>query len=305
MINFYKTRKHSKNKHAPTRQLFFIARALLAILVFSAFCLGISNLENNSFGNSAYAQMQTNTNKNEPLEITADDSLEWRRNESLFIARKNALAVQGDVSVSAAILTANYRDGDKNGFEIYRVTANTNAIINSDGSKAYGDDVTYNLDDGLAVMTGNNLRLITTEQTITARDRFEYWVPQGKLIAIGNAKIVRPTDTLEADIITAILKENDKGERVLETLEAEGRVVITTQTEVLTGNYGIYRASTNKAEVTGNVIAKKGKNILQGERAEIDLNTNVSKIFGVDGSNRGRVRGVFYPENKKEETQNN
>lgn len=241
-----------------------------------------------------HAQGLDNPDSDEPIEITADQSLEWQRNENLFVARKNALAVQGDVSVASALLTANYRDGDDTGFEIYRVTAKSNVVINSQESKAYGDDATYDIDKGLAVMTGKNLRLITTEQTITARDQFEYWVPQGKLIAIGNAKIVRPTDTLEADTITATLKDNDQGERVLDTLEAKGNVIITTPTEVLTGNYGIYRAATNTAEITGNVVATRGPNKLEGARAEVDLTTNVSRMFGAN-DNSGRVRGIFYP----------
>ncbi len=272
--------------------LFFVRRmcfVLFSLCIISTFLMSMM---------SSRTHAQSNTNKDEPIEITADDTLEWRRNDNLFVARKNALATQGDVSVSAAILTANYRDGAKKGFEIYRVTANTNAVIQSKQSKAYGDDATYTIDNGLAVMTGSNLRLVTAEQTITARDRFEYWVPQGKLIAIGQAKIVRPTDTLEADTITATLKENAAGERVLHTLEAEGNVVITTPTEVLTGDYGIYRADTNMAEIKGNVTGKRGQNILQGERADIDLNTNISKMYGADGSTKGRVRGVFFPNSK-------
>lgn len=250
-----------------------------------------------------HANTDVNPNSNEPLEITADDSLEWRRSDLLFIARTNAMAVQGDVSVNASMLTANYRDGDKTNFEIYRVTANNDVVIQSKDSQAFGDEAVYNLDKGLAVMTGNDLKLVTTAQTITANERFEYWVPQGQLVALGRAKIVRPTDTLEADKITATLRENAQGERVLDTLEAQGNVVITTPTEVLTGNYGIYRADINKAEVQGGVTVKRGPNVLQGARAEVDLNTNVSKMFGGAGSTapgQGRVRGVFYPDAQDE-----
>jgi lipopolysaccharide export system protein LptA len=147
------------------------------------------------------------------------------------------------------------------------------------------------------------------DQTVTARDKFEYWTAEGRFNAIGNAQIIRPkpgsgTDTLKADKITAILKENKEGKQVLHTLEAFGNVVITTPAETITGAYGIYKASTNKAELTGGVKILRGPNTLEGERASVDMNTNISTIFAAEKTTApgapdvqpgGRVRGIFYP----------
>ncbi len=58
---------------------------------------------------------------------------------------------------------------------------------------------------------------------------------------------------------------------------------------------------TNTAIITGNVKITRGQNVLTGERAEVDLNTNISRLFGSsieDGQVGGRVKGVFYPEQK-------
>ncbi len=247
----------------------------------------------------ADAQTGLNASRDEPIEITADESLEWKRNEQIFVARKNALAVQGEVSVAAQTLTANYREAAGSDLEIWRVTADTNVIIRSSDSAAYGDRATYNIDEGLAVMKGENLRMDSPDQTVTAHDSFEYWVTDGRINAIGRAKVVRPkpeggTDTIEADKISAILKENAQGERVLHSMEAVGNVIITSPSEIVTGAYGIYKADTNKAELTGGVTIRRGPNILQGEKAYVDLNTNTSQMFGSQMPN-GRVRGVFYP----------
>ncbi|MGB0719939.1 MAG: LptA/OstA family protein, partial [Bdellovibrionales bacterium] len=183
------------------------------------------------------------TNSKEPLEITADGSLEWHRAQKRFIAIKNVQATQGDTSITAQTLTADYTDGKDNGFQISEVTADTDVIITARDSAAYGDHGIYNLKTGLATLTGQNLKAVSPDQTVTAQEKFEYFVPQGKLNAIGNAKAVRPdgkggTNTLAADMLTATLKENAEGKRVLDTLEAKGNVVIITATERVTGTYG-------------------------------------------------------------------
>ncbi len=232
-----------------------------------------------------------------PLEITADNTLEWQRNEKTFIARGNALAKQGDSSVAASTLTAHYSDNN-GGMKVSRVIASENVVINSRDSEAYGAQADYDLDKSYAVMTGDDLRMVSPDQEVTAREKFEYWVNDGKFIAIGQAKVKRATDTLQADRIAAVMKDNAQGQRVLETLEANNNVVITTPTEKVTGSYAIYRASTNMAEIKGNVKISRGPNILEGERAEVDMTTKTSRIFGApqDG---GRVKGVFYPGSEK------
>lgn len=254
----------------------------------------------------AFAQgLPSSNNSKEPIEITANETLEWLRNDKRFIARANAKATQGDVSIASETLTADYREGQGSDMEIYKMKAVNNVVITSRENKAYGQEANYDVDQGMAVMTGDNLKMTAPDQTVTARDKFEYWVADGRIIALGNAMIERPKltggkDTLRADKISALLKENAKGERVLHSMEAIGNVVITTPTEVITGAYGIYKADTNKAEITGNVIIKRGPNILEGEKAEVDMTTNTSRMFG-SPQNGGQVRGVFYPSSEKKE----
>lgn len=243
------------------------------------------------------------TNANEPIEITADGSLEWHRNDSSFIATKNALAKQGDVSLAAEKLTADYKDGNGSKFEIWRVRANESVRIQSRDTQAFGDQANYDISTGYAELTGDNLKLVSPDQTVTARDKFEYWTNEGRLVAIGDASLTRvnekgETNTLKADTLSAFMKDNAQGKRVLDRLEATGNVVIITPTETLSGQKGIYNASTNMAEITGNVQIKRGPNILEGTKADVNLTTNVSRMFG-GGNAKTRVRGVFYPNSEK------
>lgn len=248
-------------------------------------------------GLCAAAQAQgVNPDAKQPLEITADESLEWHRNEQFFVARKNVNAVQGTTTLKSALLTAKYREGKEGGMKIHTIIAEGAVEIVSAQSKAYGDRATYDIDKGYAVMTGKNLRVVSPDQTVTAQEKMEYWTAQGKLQAVGRAKAVREGDEIVADILIAEFVEGKDKKRVLKTLRAKGNVVITTPTEVLTGDEGVYQADTNLAELTGNVKITRGQNILEGEKAEVDLNTNISKMFGsITQEGGGRVRGIFYP----------
>lgn len=246
----------------------------------------------------AHAQ---NPDSNKPLEITADQSLEWNRAELFFKARKNVVAKQGQTSLLASVLTAKYREAEESGIDIYSIQALGSVRIYSQNSKVYGDKAIYDLDRGYAVMTGNDLRLVSDDQTVHARDKFEYWVADGRLEAHGNAYAKRDGDKIEADKMIAIFINDPKtGKRTLKSLEALGHVVITTPDEILKGNRAIYMAKTNIAELIDGVVIVRGPNKLQGSRAEVNLNTNISKIFGGDGDDGGRVRGVFYPNEFKE-----
>ncbi len=256
----------------------------------------------------SFAQAQE-SNKAPPLEITADYSLEWDRNNKVFTANKNAVAKQGELMISSETLKAYYRKENGKSMTLYKLVATGNVKINSKGSVAYGDNVEYNIDEKRAVMTGNALKMVSDDQVLTAKDNFEYWVEEGRLVANGAVKIIRPKinksgkDILEASSVTAIMKENKQGKRILDRLIAQNSVKITTPTETLTGKKGVYKAARNIAEITGDVKIIHGKNILQGEKATVDLNTNISRMFG--GASAGgtgtikRVRGIFYPGSQK------
>lgn len=260
---------------------------------------------------TAFAQQELNPSRDEPLEITASHTLEWHRDNQQYIARGDVVAKQGAVTIMADNLTADYRETSASSFEIYRLTADGNVKISSKGNIAYGQKAVYDVDRGMAVMTGDNLRLAAPDQSVTARDSFEYWIVDGRLTARGDAHVIRTGDTLGADMVAAVFTEDTAGTRQLKSLSADGNVRITTPTEIVTGEKGKYTASTNIAVLSGNVKITRGPNILEGQRAEVNLTTNVSKMLGNTAqgtsgvsrnNNGGRVRGIFYPSSKKQPT---
>lgn len=246
-------------------------------------------------------------NSSEPLEISADKTLEWHRNDKRYIAKGKAVAQQGDTTITAETLTADYREANGKDMDIYRLTAEQDVTITSGINIAYGNHAVYDVDSGMATLTGGDLRMTSPEQTVTATDKFEYDVNGGRLSAMGNAKLVRGEDVLEAPTMSAFFAAQSADEqksRKLERMEATGGIKITTPTEILTGDRGDYDAATNVATVTGNVKITRGQNILEGEKATVNLTTNVSTLTGntVQKGSDGRVRGVFYPDDKTNDT---
>lgn len=162
-----------------------------------------------------------------PIEVTADNALEWDRANMVFTANGNALIAQGDSSITANIIKTNYSEGE-NGIIIQSVIAEPDAVLK------------------------------------------------------------QPNETLTAGKITA-----DFNDGVLSTIKATNRVKLKTDKETLTGDTATYDAIKRVIVVTGNVKIVQHDNILTGNRAEFDLNTNISKLSNSGISNGGRVKAVF------------
>jgi len=261
-----------------------------------------------AIGTTAPAPASAVTGTKQPLEITADNTLEWLRDNHQYIARGNAIAKQGTTELHGDTLTANYVDGGSaKGMTIDRINADGNVLVLSDGSRATGQQGYYDVKAGYSELTGNNLSLKTRTDTVTASDKLTYSAAKREMTAIGHAKAVRGDDVITASkLIGRFINDTATGNTKLHELEAVTNVVIKTPTDTLYGDSGVYNAETNKAVIIGNVRIERGQNLITGARGEVDLNTNVSRIYGgpapatggapVDPANDGRVRGVFYPE---------
>lgn len=236
----------------------------------------------------------------QPIEIEADDALEWDRENKSYTARGNASAVQGDTSVKAQTLIADYRDSEDGGTQIWRLTALSDVQLISPEGTAYGEKAVYLIDEGRAEMTGRNLRLKSPDQLITARDKFIYFTDENRFEAMGDVVVIRGEDTLRSDKVISFFKNNDEGQRVLDKLEAHGNVVIVTPEETLKGRVGTYDPDTEIAELVGNVSIERGPNLIQGNRATVNLQTNISRVFGAPKAGE-RVKGVFYPQNTNDD----
>src|SRR3546814_10559615 len=88
----------------------------------------------------------------------------------------------------------------------------------------YGDKGQYKLDEQVFVMTGDNLRLVSKEDVVTARDSLEYWEGQRKAIARGNAEAIHEDKQIRADVLTANFQENARSEEHTSELQSLMRI---------------------------------------------------------------------------------
>jgi lipopolysaccharide export system protein LptA len=234
----------------------------------------------------------------DPVTIEADDGIEWVRDEKVYIARGNAKAVRGTLTVSADTLTAAYRAKDSGGSEVYRLEALGNVVILSTEDRAVGDHAVYDIDQEVIVLVGENLSFKNGVDTITARDSLEYWETRRLAVARGDASARREGQRIDADVLTAHFGTGPKGENRIEQVDALGNVVITTPEEVVHGDEGVYDVLREIATLEGDVRVTRGENQLNGDRAEVNLKTGVSRMLP-GSSSGGRVKGLFTPEKGK------
>jgi lipopolysaccharide export system protein LptA len=236
----------------------------------------------------------------QPLQVDADQGIEWRRDQSVYVARGNAKATRGPVTVHADMLTARYRDKKGGGSEIYQLEAEGNVRIVSTNETAYAERAVYDGDQNVLVLTGKNLKLVTRQDTITARDSLEYWEKRQLAVARGNAEAVREDKRIKADLLSAQLFEGPNKELKLRRVDAFGNVDVRSDQDVARGEKGVYMAEQGKATLIGNVRITRGQNQLNGEVAEVDLNTGVSKLLtGKQGD--ARVRALMVPNRQQQQ----
>jgi lipopolysaccharide export system protein LptA len=239
-----------------------------------------------------------------PVEVFADEGIEWRQKDGVFIARGNAKAVRDGLTVFADELRAYYRKQKAGGTEIWRLDANGNVKVVSRGDTAYGDKGVYDLDNAVVVLTGKDLRLITPEERITASDSLEYWIGRDLAVARGDALVVHGERRLRADILTAEMEGRANAGSDVRRVNGFGNVTAVTDNEVIIADKGSYDVAADMVTLSGAVKITRDDNQLNGCGAEVNLKSGVSKLFscagnGAAGENGGqRIRGMFVPKNE-------
>ena len=232
-----------------------------------------------------------------PIEIYAEDGIEWQQENQIFLAEGNARAVRDDVEVQAQSLKAYYRETSGKS-EIWRLDASGGVKIIAPGETAYGDLAVFDVDQSVLVLTGKKVRFVTAEDEIKADKQLEYWTTKRLAVARGNAVAVRQGKTLRAQVLAAYLKETKAGKTEIERVEAYDNVRIVTEKDDVTADRAVYNLQSGVATLTGAVKIKRGENVLNGCRAEVNLNTGISRLRGCEGQGKGRVSGTLRPESR-------
>jgi lipopolysaccharide export system protein LptA len=233
-----------------------------------------------------------------PVSIEAEDGIEWQQAKQTYTARGNAKATQGDSSVKADALTAHYRTAKNGDTEIWRIDADGNVRITSTTRWATGEKGVYDVDKGVLVLMGKTVRLESPTEKIRANQSLEYFEQRRIAVARGGAVAVKDGRELRADVLTAHMRENKQGQLEMARVEAFGNVEVATASEVARAQYGDYNPDSGIANLAGGVKITRGQNQLNGEFAEVNMKTGISRLLSQPKPGTGaggRVRGVFQP----------
>ncbi len=109
----------------------------------------------------------------------------------------------------------------------------------------------------------------------------------------GKVDAVRDNQHIRSDIMTVFYSDVKQADGTSKSqvskLDATGNVTVTTEKQVITGEWAKMDVQANTLIVGGKVKLMDGKTTLQGEKLNVDLDTNRTLMTG------GRVKGSFVP----------
>ena len=75
-----------------------------------------------------------------PIEIYADEGIEWHKNDNKYLAIGNAKAIQGTLSLKSDYIEAFYEENTSSEMDIVKVEAHKNVIVTDEKVKITGGD---------------------------------------------------------------------------------------------------------------------------------------------------------------------
>ena len=229
-------------------------------------------------------------NSDQPIEVNAENGIEWQQENRRFIARGNAVAVQGDVSVAGDELMADYRTLADGSNELYRVFAAGNVTMKSAEETATGDAAVYDFDKAVLVLEGDQVKLETGDGSVMARRALQYWSNERVAVAEGAAMAEDAEKRrLYADKLIAFFRQPEAGAPVkgagrdradIVFMQAFGNVRMETEKETVLGNRGSYNIDSGIATLDGSVKITQNNNQLGGGFAVMNVKGGTSRLFG-------------------------
>jgi lipopolysaccharide export system protein LptA len=292
-----------------------------------------------------------NMSQGGPITVTSQGGLEWRQLQQEVIAQQDAKAVRGNVTVTADQLIAHYRkkagqpaaptaassgaassgaasggssDGLEGDNEIYLLEGQGNVHIFTATDQAVGDHGAYDMDQGVLVLTGHDLKMTTPTYVVTSRDSLEYWSNEHMAVARGDAVLVTNTGRrIAADVLVAYTDSGPAsgtgtaGQSAaaktavaakpgqpaaaadpadpsgsLKLVDAVGHVVLMTATDIVQGDRAVYDPALGIARIAGHVHVTRGQNELVGSEALVNMKTGISRLLS---HSRDQVKGLIMP----------
>jgi len=249
-------------------------------------------------------------NTDQPIVVDAENGIEVQQDTQKVIARGNARAVQGDVSIVGDQLIAEYRTNPDGSNEVFRVFAAGNVTMRSTDETATGASAVYDFDKGVLVLEGDTVRLANADGAVTAKKALQYWANERVAVAEGDAFAEdREKRRVYADKLVAFFREEASGAKPaaarsrgdITYIQGFGNVRVETPQETVRGQRATYNVETGVVTLDGNVRMTQNNNILAGEYAVVNLRGGRSQVFntrqaGMTGTRENaRVSALIAP----------
>ena len=249
--------------------------------------------------------------KGGPIDVTARDGIEWRQADQVIIARGEAQAIRGNVTVNSDRLIARYRSvaprevapapgapprpaatpaaapaspaspapgaspnaGPPRGGanEIWRLEAEGKVTIKTDTDTARGDRAVYDVDNAVMVLTGRDLSLKTRQQDISASDSLEYWSQKKMAVARGNAKVIEPAENRQITGDTLVAYFLDT---------PRGQPAPARPGERPGERQVPGQGRMDRVEAFGNVEIRTPTDVVRGDRGVYSAETGMARLLG-------------------------
>ncbi len=241
-------------------------------------------------------QLTNFDNNNEPIEIFADDGIEWHKNKNKYVALGNAKALSGNLSVESDKIEAFYKENESSDMNITEVKAKKNVVVKDKKMKITGGEYAeYKILKDYFLITGKNIILTSEKNILKSNKKLEYWRSKNIAIATGKAEAKKDNEFLVlADKLVWYLQEKNQKTTVKKLLGFDN-VSIKTNNEVAFSDKAIYNNETEICKLFGNVKLQRGESFLIGEYAEVDLKNGISKLLPAPGNklNENKVRALI------------
>lgn len=229
-----------------------------------------------------YPGQKIQTNSNKPIEIFADNGIEWHKNKKKYVALGNTKALQEDLEVTSDKMEAYYKTSSQNQDKIHTLKALGNVVIkNKNAVIKGGNSASYALDKGYFMVVGRNLVLTSKDDNLSADEKIEFWQSENIAIATGNAVAKKNFKyTMKAKKLAWYLDpENNTGEYKIKKIIGFNNVELQSENEIAFSDKALYNNITEICKLFGNVKLRRGNNFLTGDYAEVNLKTGISKLL--------------------------
>ena len=220
-----------------------------------------------------------------PIEIYADEGIEWHKNDNKYLAIGNAKAIQGTLSLKSDYIEAFYEENTSSEMDIVKVEAHKNVIVTDEKVKITGgDSAEFEVKKDYFKIIGSKLKLTSEFDKLNANKKIEYWRKKNVAVATGKAIAIKKDEfIIKGEKLVWHLEKNGEKMDIKKILGFEN-VSIETNNEVAFSDKALYNKSKEICKLFGNVRLQKGESFLMGDYAEVALKKGISKLMPAPSS---------------------